>query len=96
MTVRATEQLVTEASKNGQLPADATSSAQSVRKVTVSTAKTSPEVRDLEEKLRERFATKVSIHHADKKGKVEIEYYGNTDLDRILALMGLTSRYDML
>jgi hypothetical protein len=38
----------------------------------------------------------VSIHHADKKGKVEIEYYGNTDLDRILALMGLTSRYDML
>ena len=96
LTVRATEQLVTEASKNGQLPADATSSAPSVRKVTVSTAKTSPEVRDLEEKLRERFATKVSIHHADKKGKVEIEYYGNTDLDRILALMGLTSRYDML
>jgi len=99
LTVRATEQLVTETSRQGQLPADAAAGPGGLagrKPSAISTAKSSPEVRDLEEKLRERFATKVSIHHADKKGRVEIEYYGNTDLDRILALMGLTSRYDML
>ena len=91
LTVRATEQLVADASKQGKVPADA--SPPQARKPA---AGRTPEVRDLEEKLRERFATKVSIHHGEKKGRVEIEYYGNTDLDRILALMGLTSRYDML
>lgn len=95
LTVRGTEQLVADASKQGKLPAD--TAAGSTRKPTAAgRAGGTPEVRDLEEKLRERYATKVSIHHGEKKGRVEIEYYGNTDLDRILALMGLTSRYDML
>jgi len=98
LTVRATEQLVSDASKQGRLPADTVTAAAPGKKPGSSAGRAvgTPEVRDLEEKLRERFATKVSIHHNDKKGRVEIEYYGNTDLDRILALMGLTSRYDML
>ncbi|MFN0126637.1 MAG: ParB/RepB/Spo0J family partition protein [Verrucomicrobiales bacterium] len=97
MTVRATEQLVGETAKNGRLPGGPDgANPGTARKPTAVRSQTSAEVRDLEEKLRERFATKVTIHHAEKKGRLEIEYYGNTDLDRILALMGLTSRYDML
>jgi ParB family chromosome partitioning protein len=97
LTVRATEQLVSETGKHGKLPADSGSPTASAKgKSSAGRASSSPEVRELEEKLRERFATKVAIHHHEKKGRVEIEYYGNTDLDRILALMGLTSRYDML
>jgi ParB family chromosome partitioning protein len=97
LTVRATENLVTEATRQGAVPADpAGSPATPGRKGQPPRGGGSPEIRELEEKLRERFATKVAIHHGDKKGRLEIEYYGNTDLDRILALMGLTSRYDML
>ena len=40
-------------------------------------------------RLREAFATHVTIQHSAKKGKIEIEYYGNDDLQRILDLLGL-------
>ena len=30
------------------------------------------------------MGTKVKINHTPKKGKIEIEYYGNNDLERIL------------
>lgn len=46
-------------------------------------------VRELTKRLQEHLATHVSIQHAAKKGKIEIEYYGNDDLDRILALLRL-------
>ncbi len=49
-------------------------------------AKTS-EVMELEEKLRNFFGTKVNLIHGKKKGKIEIEYYGIDDLDRILSLL---------
>jgi len=51
-------------------------------------------VADVTERLRERFATQVGIHHGKKKGKIEIEYYGNDDLDRILGLMGVDASGD--
>jgi ParB family chromosome partitioning protein len=31
------------------------------------------------------------LHHGDKKGRIEIEYYGTDDLDRLLAVIGLPS-----
>jgi ParB family transcriptional regulator, chromosome partitioning protein len=40
-------------------------------------------------RLRERFATHVSIHHSTKKGRIEIEYYGDDDLQRLIELLGL-------
>ena len=46
-----------------------------------------PALTALEEKLRHRFATAVAIHHGDKKGRIEIEYYDDDDLERILDLM---------
>lgn len=42
---------------------------------------------DIEQKLKAIMGTKVSIHSKDKKkGKIEIEYYSNDELDRILDL----------
>jgi ParB family chromosome partitioning protein len=42
-------------------------------------------------RLRDRLATHVSIHHAPKKGRIEIEYYGDDDLQRVLELLGVES-----
>jgi ParB family chromosome partitioning protein len=46
-------------------------------------------VTDLENRLRDRLATHVTIHHGDNKGRIEIQYYGNDDLNRILSLLGV-------
>ena len=48
-----------------------------------------PAVAHLQNRLRQHFATQVSVFHGEKKGRIEIEYYGNDDLDRILKLVGL-------
>ena len=90
LTVRATEQFVADAGKAGALPAQVPAG----KKAAVS--RQPAEVTDLEERLRERLSTCVAIHHGEKKGRIEIEYYGNTDPDRILNLIGLPSRYDVL
>ena len=45
------------------------------------------EIRHLEEELSSQLGTKVKISHTPKKGKIEIEYFGNEDLDRILSLI---------
>ncbi|MBE5908001.1 MAG: ParB/RepB/Spo0J family partition protein [Lachnospiraceae bacterium] len=44
--------------------------------------------RDLEEKLKQNLGTKVSIHAKDNhKGKLEIEYYSQDELDRLVDLL---------
>jgi ParB family chromosome partitioning protein len=48
-----------------------------------------PVLRRLQDRLKQRFSTHVQLQHGAKKGKIEIEYYGNDDLDRILDLLGL-------
>ena len=40
----------------------------------------------IEKRISEGLGTKVKISHGAKKGKIEIEYYGNTDLERLLSL----------
>lgn len=42
------------------------------------------ELENIQNKLSSSLGTKVSINHTPKKGKIEIEYYGNDDLERIL------------
>lgn len=50
---------------------------------------TDPMLSDLEERLKNKFCTKVSIRHGTKAGKIELEYYGNEELQRLLeALLG--------
>jgi len=54
-------------------------------KVVVSSAA----IGDLQDKLRQHFGTNVTIHHTPKRGRIEIEYYGDDDLQRILNIVGL-------
>jgi ParB family chromosome partitioning protein len=48
----------------------------------------SVELAALEECLREHLTTRVSIKPFGKRGMIEIQYYSNEDLERILELMG--------
>lgn len=45
------------------------------------------ELESIQNTLSSNLGTKVKISHTDKKGKIEIEYYGNDDLERILKLI---------
>src|SRR6266571_1622154 len=52
---------------------------------------TSATIADLQDKLRQHLGTNVAIHHGLKRGRIEIEYYGDDDLQRILSIVGLNS-----
>ncbi|MBN2899615.1 MAG: ParB/RepB/Spo0J family partition protein [Clostridia bacterium] len=47
----------------------------------------SDDVIALEDRISAHFGTKIKIKHGSKRGKIEIEYYGDDDLDRILNVM---------
>ena len=49
----------------------------------------SPAIQNLQNLLTRRLATRVVIHHAEKRGSISIEYYGNDDLHRILSELGV-------
>ena len=46
-------------------------------------------VEDLQNRLQQHLATRVAIHHGEKRGRIEIEYYGKDDLQRIVTALGL-------
>jgi ParB family transcriptional regulator, chromosome partitioning protein len=46
-------------------------------------------VGDLQNRLQQHLATHVTIHHGDKRGRIEIEYYGTDDLQRVVTALGL-------
>lgn len=48
-----------------------------------------PALKHLENKLQHRFSTRVSLHHAEKKGHIAIEYYGSDDLQRLITEFGI-------
>ena len=82
LTVRATEKLVQK------IQAGETS-ASNRTKNTHSDPETEAMIRSLTSRLREHFTTHVSISHSPKKGRIELEYYGNDDLGRLLELLGI-------
>jgi ParB family transcriptional regulator, chromosome partitioning protein len=51
---------------------------------------TSATIQELQNRLQEHLATHVSIHHGERRGRIEIDYYGSDDLQRILTALGLT------
>ena len=80
-TVRSTERMVTRLrDKSGSRP----------RKTTTPRASNAANA-DLENRLQQHLATHVTIHHGEKRGRIEIEYYGDDDLDRVLRALGLPS-----
>ena len=78
LTVRAAEQLAKEIA-NPKKPKSSKSSSSEADAV----------IKQIQNTLRERFATKVKVNHGTKKGKIELTYYGNDDLQRILDLLGI-------
>ena len=52
-------------------------------------AATSATIEDLQNRLQEHLGTRVMVHHGEKRGRIEIEYYGNDDLQRVLGALGL-------
>lgn len=45
------------------------------------------EIQHIASDLSQKLSTKVQIKHGTKRGKIEIEYYGNDDLERILSFL---------
>jgi ParB family chromosome partitioning protein len=58
---------------------------------TVAPPGSDPHVADLEARLREVFATKVQLHYAEGKGAVEITFFSDEELERILQILGVSS-----
>jgi len=79
-TVRATERLV--ARQLGGVRARR-------KRRSVEANTTSATIEDLQERLQQHLGTRVTVHHGEKRGRIEIEYYGNDDLQRVLAALGL-------
>jgi ParB family chromosome partitioning protein len=79
-TVRATERLVAR-----QLG----STRPRRRRQVAANAATSATIEDLQNRLQEHLGTRVMVHHGEKRGRIEIEYYGNDDLQRVLTALGL-------
>ena len=46
-------------------------------------------VQEVQARLRDHFSTNVRVSHADRRGKIELEYYGTEDLNRILGILGV-------
>jgi len=51
-----------------------------------------PEIVDLEDRLRNFLATSVRISWRGRKGKIEIDYYSNEELERILEQIGVLAQ----
>lgn len=61
------------------------------RKRKASATVTSAALEDLQNRLQEHLGTRVILHHGDKRGRIEIEYYGNDDLQRVLHAIGFSA-----
>lgn len=46
-----------------------------------------PEVQRLEEELQHALGTKVTVHPGKKRGRIEVHYYSNDDLRRLLGII---------
>ena len=82
-TVRSTERLVARQLGIGR-------SRKKSRRAGAEQAASSAAIEDLQNRLQEYLATHVTVHHGEKRGRIEIEYYGNDDLQRIVTALGLT------
>ena len=80
-TVRSTERLVARQLGIGRRKS---------RRVGTGQAITTAAIEDLQNRLQQHLATHVTVHHGEKRGRIEIEYYGNDDLQRIVTALGLT------
>ncbi|EAE8347485.1 ParB/RepB/Spo0J family partition protein [Listeria sp. FSL L7-0091] len=76
LTVRQLEDVVNNLNEN-------------VSRETIKPARIPLFIRESESQLRDKFGTAVSIKRRDKKGKIEIEFLSDDDLDRILEILDI-------
>lgn len=76
LTVRQLEDMVNNLNEN-------------VSRETIKPARVPIFIRESESQLRDKFGTAVSIKRRDKKGKIEIEFLSDDDLDRILEILDI-------
>ncbi|MBC1586685.1 ParB/RepB/Spo0J family partition protein [Listeria seeligeri] len=76
LTVRQLEDVVANLNEN-------------VSRETIKPARVPIFIRESESQLRDKFGTAVSIKRRDKKGKIEIEFLSDDDLDRILEILDI-------
>jgi ParB family chromosome partitioning protein len=81
-TVRSTERLVARQLGIGR-------SRRRSRRAAAELSAAGTAVEDLQNRLQQHLATHVTIRHGDKRGRIEIEYYGTDDLQRIVTALGL-------
>ena len=48
-------------------------------------------IADLENRLQQRFGSKVSLKYKKGKGSIEVRFFNEDDLDRILQIVGVTA-----
>jgi ParB family chromosome partitioning protein len=82
LNVRQTEGLIAKLQKRG-------SRQTTVAPELVAAPGGNPHVADLEARLREVFATKVQLHYAQGKGSLEISFFSDAELERILQILGV-------
>ena len=84
LTVRAAEKLAQSFANRSSEAGGVVSKVAASREVDI-------HVKAITNRLREHLATHVAIQHSAKKGRIEIEYYGDDDLQRLLELIGIKS-----
>lgn len=46
-------------------------------------------IKAVEQRMTRHFSTAITVHHGEKKGRIELDYYGVDDLNRLLGMMGI-------
>ena len=86
ISVRDTELLVQKHKLASPAPSTSGKSGSAKAKISGTDAAT---VAGIEKKLTSHFGSRVAVHHSPKKGRIVIEYAGNSDLQRILEKLGV-------
>ena len=81
LNVRQTEVLVAKLQARGTGPPKPGPTASPAR---------DPHVSNLENRLRERLGTKINLHYARGKGILEISFFSDDELERILQILGIS------
>lgn len=79
LTVRGTEKLVDSLLRPAPPKADASDADVQFHQA----------LKAVEQRMMRHFSTGISLHHGEKKGRIELDYYGVDDLNRLLGMMGV-------
>ncbi|HEY3932300.1 MAG TPA: ParB/RepB/Spo0J family partition protein [Verrucomicrobiae bacterium] len=83
LNVRQTEGLVAKLQKRG--------SRKAAQPESIGVPIGDPHIADLEARLREIFATKVQLNYAQGKGTLEISFFSDAELERLLQILGVAA-----